>query len=348
MSQVPMTNPERVCALQHLGYTDQEGQFLCLAALHGGYFLRRQYAHFLDREDGGTVSQLIEKALMKEHAKASSWRRKVQVYHLSARPLYEAIGQPDNRNRRRRQPLSIKNKLMGLDFVLGHPDVHYLATEQEKVGYFVDTLQVPVAALPTKQYRAAKTGGITARYFVDKYPLFLSEKPVPGGSPVVSFCFVDEGQATLSHFETYLDQHGSLFSFLPQFCLVYVAANAAPFERAERMFERYLTVWAELAGGTAGRPEIRRLVRHFEARQQFEARHFASFDRGKLLRFRDERDEFSGPTFEAQYELWKAKGEPGLAQFLDPERPLRKQVSGSFSTHLLEYDYDIFGTVTAR
>ena len=32
-------------------------------ALHGGYFLRRQYDQFLGRHDGGAASQLIEKAL---------------------------------------------------------------------------------------------------------------------------------------------------------------------------------------------------------------------------------------------------------------------------------------------
>ena len=49
-----MTNAERIQALQRLGYTEREAAFLCLAALHGGYFLRRQYAQFLGREDGGT------------------------------------------------------------------------------------------------------------------------------------------------------------------------------------------------------------------------------------------------------------------------------------------------------
>src|SRR5581483_7350925 len=137
---------------------------------------------------------------------------KVQVYHLCARPLYQAIGQANSRNRRRRQPLTIKNKLMGLDFVLDHPCAHYLATEQEKVSYFVNTFHVPMASLPAKHYRGVLPGDITPRYFVDKYPIFRPSADVSTPA-VVTFCFVDEGQTTTSHFETYLGQYGKLFSY---------------------------------------------------------------------------------------------------------------------------------------
>jgi len=40
MSQIPLTNEARHEALQRFGYTEREARFLCLAALHGGYFLR--------------------------------------------------------------------------------------------------------------------------------------------------------------------------------------------------------------------------------------------------------------------------------------------------------------------
>jgi hypothetical protein len=41
-----MTDAERINALQALGYNEREAAFLCLAALHSGYFLRRQYHSF--------------------------------------------------------------------------------------------------------------------------------------------------------------------------------------------------------------------------------------------------------------------------------------------------------------
>src|SRR5579863_4099649 len=204
MSQISLADSERVAGLGCLGYTEREARFLCLAALHSGYFLRRQYREFLARDDGGSVAQLIEKALAREHVRVFTYHHKTQVYHLGARPFYTALGQPDNRNRRWHEPITIKARLMALDFVLAHREHFYLATEQEKLDYFTKTVGIDRDTLPGKLYRSALNGGNTARYFIEKYPLFFSEPLSPGHPtpPVVSFGFVDEGAVTWSGFET--------------------------------------------------------------------------------------------------------------------------------------------------
>src|SRR5437660_9369780 len=102
MSQTALSDSQRVQALERFGYTETEAAFLCLAALHSGYFLRRQYARFLGTKDGGSVSQLIERALANAHVKTSTWRQNTLLYHLCARPFYEALGQGENRHRRTR------------------------------------------------------------------------------------------------------------------------------------------------------------------------------------------------------------------------------------------------------
>ena len=61
-----MTDRERVRALQRFGYAEPEGAFLSLAALHSGYFLRRQYTRFLGAKDSGKVNQLGRKAPCQE------------------------------------------------------------------------------------------------------------------------------------------------------------------------------------------------------------------------------------------------------------------------------------------
>src|ERR1700730_9956359 len=148
MSQIALTNVERRQALERLGYSEREAHFLCLAALHGGYFLRRQYAQFLGCQDGGTVTQLIEKILDLRHAESATYKANTHIYHLSARPFYASLGQEDNRNRRRKELVTIKAKLMGFDFVLDHQDKEYLATEQEKVRFFQEAFQVESSTLP--------------------------------------------------------------------------------------------------------------------------------------------------------------------------------------------------------
>jgi hypothetical protein len=92
MAQIRLTIPERIQALQRLGYGPRESDFLHLAALHSGYFLRRQYCRFLGKAAGGTAAALIEKLLNQGHVKGTTFAGNVHIYHLNARPFYAALG----------------------------------------------------------------------------------------------------------------------------------------------------------------------------------------------------------------------------------------------------------------
>ena len=201
---------------------------------------------FLGKSAGGTVAALINWAFTLRHVKASTFANNTYVYHLSARPLYSALGEENNRNRRERQPLSIKRKLMGLDFVLSHPQHRYLATEQEKVEHFTGALKVECEALPTRRYSSLDGLQSTSRYFVDKCPIYIARPGRPSGSQV-GFCFVDEGATTVSGFETYLDQYRQLFASLPAFEVVYLAASPRllqpPREHFSGLRRRPAMVW---------------------------------------------------------------------------------------------------------
>src|SRR5712691_3455381 len=170
MSPTTLTNTERVQALMRFGYTEREATFICLVALNGGFFLRRQYCEFAKAGDGGTVTAFIEKLLRNEHGRMVTGFGNLRVHHIFARPIYNAIGQENNRNRRERAPVAMKNRLMGLDFVLGQPGHAYLMTEQEKVSYFTTTLGIDIAELPVKEFRSPTASDSTSRYFIDKYP----------------------------------------------------------------------------------------------------------------------------------------------------------------------------------
>jgi len=344
MSQILQTDSERIASLGCLGYTEREARFLSLAALHSGYFLRRQYREFLAQDDGGSVAQLIEKVVARKHVRVFTYHHKTQIYHLGARPFYAALGQSDNRNRRQHEPITIKGRLMALDFVLTHRDRFYLATEQEKVDYFTKTLGIDRDILPAKLYRSAANGSNTARYFIEKYPLFLSEPPFSGHATfsVGSFGFVDEGAVTLSGFETFLAQYRALFAALTRFAVVYIAANSARCGRASALFERF----ASDGGSLALDPDIRRLLDHFAARRLYEAKQFASFDRAGLIRLRNEQQEFSGSEWEAIYGLWQRGGDAAVFENLSPNRVRPGRLSGTFSACVLEHSYDFFGHVS--
>lgn len=335
MSQVSVTQESRLEALQRLGYSPREAGFLCLAGLHSGYFLRRQYARFLGRAVGGTTAALVDRLVANGHVKAMPLAHNAALYHLCARPFYTALGQEDNRNRREKQPFTIKNKLMALDFVLDHSDKRFLATEQEKTDYFSAAVCAQRATLPAKLYRSASSPETTARYFVEKYPIFVEEHP--------TFCFVDEGLTTSSRFETFLAQYGRLFAALPRFHVLYVAASPIPFRWVGPAFER---VQAKVRT-TAPDPDTARLHEHFSLRRQFESKDLSAFDRDKLIRFRNERQEFSGPRCDGLYEQWKVHGNGAVLNESAAQHQPAAPAVGTFSTYLLSHNYDLFGTLTA-
>lgn len=91
--------------------------------------------------------------MARRHCEATTFLHHRVVYRLSSRPFFAALGEPNNRNRREKQPATIKNKLMALDFVLANQGYRYLATERERLEYFAGTLKIPSERLPVRCYQ---------------------------------------------------------------------------------------------------------------------------------------------------------------------------------------------------
>ena len=162
---------------------------------------------------------LARKLAANQHCRATAYRHERLVYHLSAKPLYDALGEPDNRNRREHQPSTVKNKVMALDFVLEHLAYHYLATEREKLDYFIRTRNIAPEDLPTRLYASPSGHDPKAKHFVE----YLSNLPcgaVKRAVPRPHLCYVDEGLQTTDRFATYLNQYARLFLALDDFRVI--------------------------------------------------------------------------------------------------------------------------------
>jgi hypothetical protein len=345
MPTITSENDITARALARYGYTDREAGFLALAGLHSGYFLRRQYQQFLGKLAGGTCATLIEKLIANAHVRVCTYVGQAHLYHLCSRRLYAALGQGDNRNRRDRQPFTMKAKLMALDFVLTHPRHRYLVTEAEKVAYFTGTLKVNHSALPTKLYRAATGDHACMRHFVDKYPIYIAPAP-QGDDSEATFSYIDAGATSVCGFETYLDHYRSLFRELPLFRVVYIADQASLFGQAERLFHRFVNTGGEATEAADGGTPAH-LRSYFETRFLFETGDFASFDRAKLIQLRDQRQRFSTPAIEARYVKWCADREHAAKAPSARETASSTPLRGAFSVCLLEHNYDVFGNITA-
>ena len=347
MSSVAMSNAERCEALKKLGYTDREATFLCLAALHGGYFVRRQYCDFIGKEIGGTATALVEKLLAQQYAVAVTALNNTKIYHLASKPFYAVIGETDNRNRREHSALAVKKRLMSLDFVLAHDHYRFLATERERVDYFSGTLGISVSALPYKRYTSPRTPSTTTRYFVDKFPIFLSETGPTEPRATPCFCFVDAGSVTLSAFEIYLDQYSALWRCFDRFEIIYVADTKCLYSAAKSKFSDFLRK-LESAECDPSAQFAKRIIQHFEARFQYEKGAFSSFNREKLLRLRNEMVEFARPQHQTLYERWKEGGAQSVLHVLSPGAQLVVTRQASISVFLVENPYVLFGETTNR
>ncbi len=324
--------------LLQFGYTEQQAAFLYTVAVHGGYFLGRQYDGYMGRDRGGTRQRLIQQLTANKHVTALASRDQTAVLHLCARRFYEAIGTSDNRNRRSHPPFVVRRKLMILDFALNHPQAQFFPTEQERVSLFTDALGLPTGILPTKYYASKTRQSRTVRYFVDKNPVYLSAAK-KGAAPAVNFAYIDAGDDTTAGFKSYLVDYRRLFQALPSFRLVYVANRKKHFAAAAKAFQKMANQGTDIA----------RLIDHFQARQRHERGDYTGFTTEGIERLRRELREFSGPRYDALFRVFEREDRAGLlAQLgLVDGRP-DAHLGGVFETCLLPYSYDFMGSVWVK
>jgi hypothetical protein len=140
------------------------------------------------------------------------------IYHLFGRPIYAALRQDDNRNRRHASAALIARKLMLLHYVLSQPRPEWYATEREKVELVANEFNVQIHALPYRVYDSQHSERRTRRYRVQKLPVFLSNP-----SRRVHFvCLVTEPDARDLRF--FVREHSALLRELPAYTIVAVHA----------------------------------------------------------------------------------------------------------------------------
>ena len=181
-----MTTDSQINAIHAIGYSNSEGRFLRLVALHSGYFLRRQVLLALGCRPGKRSQEFIEELIRRRHASREVYRKDRHIFRLQSKIIYDALGQEDNRNRREHQPSTVRLRLMALDYVLEHPDHQYLVTPNEKLSYFFEERKIDPGAFPARIFRS--NNFLTTRYFADGFPQFLNERD----RHVVSFVYVDD------------------------------------------------------------------------------------------------------------------------------------------------------------
>jgi hypothetical protein len=221
-----------ILALQSLGYTERESSFLYLIGMHSGYFLRRQFNFFTDRQKGYVAHHFIEKARLRGHIEVIDYGQGRFVYHLISKPIYRLLGNAESQNRRRKGDGSIRARLMLVDYILENESDRYLETPEAKVHFFTKTRNVPPS------YLAGAPGRLSE--FIERFPVALDDPEHPDTS-LVRFAFIDHGLLSTSTFARYLDELIPLLHAIRVFEVIYVATSEHNFAEAEATFHGHFS-----------------------------------------------------------------------------------------------------------
>lgn len=216
-----------VNALESLGYTHREASFLYLVAVHSGYFLRRQFDYFVDRNRGGLVSRFLEKTRINGHVQLLDSAHGRQVYHLMYKPIYRLLGNPDSQNRRVKGDADVRARLMKLDYVLENDGEHHFANDEEKIQFFSET-----RGIDARTFTAAD--GVLLPEF-RSMSISLADRTQSAHS-LVRFAFIDEGLLTTAKFQRMLKAVTELLWAIAAFEFIYVAISEHNFREASAIF----------------------------------------------------------------------------------------------------------------
>ena len=235
----------RDAALRELGYSGHEAAWLALVCLHSGVFTRPQFtAHHSSGINAARrfVRRLVDAGVAREYPVPDAAPR-LRYTHVFSRALYRALGNENIRHRRKTQPIHLFRRLLSLDHVIRHPDLPWLATEQEKVEHFTGR-GIRREDLPSQLYgRGDKRA---RRYFIQKLPIAADEKSA-------TFVYVDPGRHTDTELQRWAAEHRSLWSRLRALGTAVHVAGVARTLAAQHELSRKVAAWQQ-SSASAGKP----------------------------------------------------------------------------------------------
>ena len=97
---------------------------------------------------------LVERGLAVEFALPNNHGVSKRACRISHKPLYRELGIENVRHRREADDSLLLQRLLSLDFILEHPELPWLPSEQEKVAFF-ELLGIDRNRIPHRIYQGA-------------------------------------------------------------------------------------------------------------------------------------------------------------------------------------------------
>ena len=215
------------------------------------------------------------------------------------KPLYAAIGEPDNRHRKRRSLGRMVERLMILDAVLADGTCTWLATENDKLAYFSLSLGTRLQRHEYPHLAFGEGARKVVRYFPDKLPIGVDRNY--GRRHLFLYLVTDERPGD---FRMFLLRHAELLRAVPAWTLR-IARAAAASEGPSRCMSRSS---ARSSPARCVPRTVEELRWFFRERAQAAQAGPAAAD----SRFREALRTFGAPRFRGLYRAWQRHGDPVL------------------------------------
>ena len=196
-------------ALEPLGWTGREAEWIALVCLHSGVFTRSQFCRFcsptvVDRKRAlRFVRDLVGRGVAAEDDR-TIFPGSAKACRIFSQEIYRKLGIENLRHRREAHTIVLLRRLLSLDYVLEHLELPWLPTEQEKVGFF-KSLGISRKLLPSRLYQGAVDK--QTRYFPLQLPIAVDAK-------TATFAYVDPGHATDTELRSWGRAHRHLWGLL--------------------------------------------------------------------------------------------------------------------------------------
>ena len=144
---------EREKNLERFGWKPEDAEWVAMVCLHSGVFTRSQYTAYFDAHHSRAqrfVQSLVDfKLAVEEPIPVIRRMDRTQACRITHKSIYRELGVPNVRHRRFADPAVYLRRLLSLDYVIEHPELEWLPTEEEKVFYCTG-VGVPKEHLPKR------------------------------------------------------------------------------------------------------------------------------------------------------------------------------------------------------
>jgi hypothetical protein len=293
--------PTRVASVAGFGFTERQARFLVMVMVHSGVFLERQYCAFARISHGQKSHDFVAKLIARQFATAIAPGRLHQgrLFHLHYKPLYEVIGEPDNRHRKVVSLGRMIERLMILDGVLADKSYTWLGTERDKRDYFDRALDAPrlrPADYPLVTYRAGAEQ--TTRYFPDKLPIGIEKH----GFQRHVFLYLVTRDVPVD-FRLFLLRHAELLRAVPQFTIRLLIPR-----RFRKSTSLYRFAFRDELAMPVDPTTAEQLEAYFRHRHQARGHFTEPLGEDLEKAFR----KFGAARFKALYRWWRLRGDPAI------------------------------------